>query len=104
MNNKFIMYCSCVNTIVTSFLCNKHLHNQGRGGGGGGASVDDAIAICHRLGKGALMAKVDLKDAFRLCPVCPEDWHLLGIYWKREYYIDKCLPFGLRWDNVKIVN
>ncbi len=31
MNNKFIMYCSCVNTIVTSFLCNKHLHNQGGG-------------------------------------------------------------------------
>ncbi len=29
MNNKFIMYCSCVNTIVTSFLYNKHLYNLG---------------------------------------------------------------------------
>ncbi len=25
MNNTFIMYCSYLNTIVTSFLCNKHL-------------------------------------------------------------------------------
>ncbi len=24
MNNTFIMYCSCVNTIVTRFLCNEH--------------------------------------------------------------------------------
>ena len=42
------------------------------------------------------MAKVDLKNAFRLCPVRREDWHLLGIHWRNSYYIDKCLPFGLR--------
>ncbi len=29
MNNTFIMYCSCVNTIVTRFLCNEHLYNLG---------------------------------------------------------------------------
>ena len=56
-------------------------------------SVDDAIRICQTLGKGALMAKV---DAFRLCPVCQEDWHLLGICWRNQFFIDKCLPFGLR--------
>ena len=44
-------------------------------------TIDDAISICHSLGKGALMAKVDLKNAFRLCPVRQEDWHLLGIHW-----------------------
>ena len=60
------------------------------------ATIDNAIAICYKLGKGALMAKVDLKNAFRLCPVRPEDWHLLGIYWRNNFYIDKCLPFGLR--------
>ena len=42
------------------------------------------------------MAKVDLKNAFRLCPVRPADWHLLGIHWRERYYVDKCLPFGLR--------
>ena len=48
------------------------------------------------MGRGALLAKVDLKNAFRLCPVRPDDWHLLGIHWRGKYYIDKCLPFGLR--------
>ena len=32
--------------------------------------------LCHEVGPGALLAKVDLKNAFRLCPVRPEDWHL----------------------------
>ena len=42
------------------------------------------------------MAKVDLKNAFRLCPVRPVDWHLLGIHWRDRFYVDKCLPFILR--------
>ena len=25
-----------------------------------------------------------------------EDWHLLGIHWHDKYFVDKCLPFGLR--------
>ena len=59
-------------------------------------TVDDAFAIVNSLGKGALMAKIDLKNAFRIIPVRPEDWNLLGICWRNEYYIDTCLPFGLR--------
>ena len=42
------------------------------------------------------MAKTDLKSAFRLMPIHPEDWNLLGIYWQSQYYIDLYLPFGLR--------
>ena len=42
------------------------------------------------------MAKTDLKSAFRLIPVHPDDWNLLGIYWKSQYYVDLYLPFGLR--------
>lgn len=59
-------------------------------------TIDDAIAIVTKLGPGTLMGKIDLKNAFRLCPVSKEDWPLLGIYWRGNYYIDKCLPFGLR--------
>jgi len=59
-------------------------------------SVDDAFAIVSALGKGSLMAKIDLQNAFRLIPVRPEDWNLLGIHWKNQFYIDTCLPFGLR--------
>ena len=58
--------------------------------------VDDAIHILQSLGKGAFMAKTDLKSAFRLIPIHPEDWNLLGILWKSQYYVDMYLPFGLR--------
>ena len=59
-------------------------------------SVDNAYAILNLLGTGALMSKIDLKNAFRLIPVHPNDWNLLGICWRHKFYIDTCLPFGLR--------
>ena len=58
-------------------------------------SVDDTFAIVTALGKDSLMAKIDLQNAFRLIPVRPEDWNLLGIHWRNQFYIDTCLPFGL---------
>ena len=58
--------------------------------------VDDAIHILQSLGRGAFMAKTDLKSAFRLIPIHPDDWHLLGIHWQSQYYVDMYLPFGLR--------
>ena len=42
--------------------------------------VDDAIRILLSLGLGSYMAKTDLKSAFLLIPIQPDDWHLLGIY------------------------
>jgi len=42
------------------------------------------------------MAKIDLKNAFCLISVRPQDWNLLGIKCRDKYYIDTCLPFGLR--------
>lgn len=42
----------------------------------------------------ALLAKVDIRNAFRLLPIYPGDFELLGIYINGAYYIDKCLPFG----------
>lgn len=58
--------------------------------------VDDAISIIQSLGQGAFMAKTDLKSAFRLIPIHPDDWNLLGIYWQSQFYVDMYLPFGLR--------
>ena len=58
--------------------------------------VDDAISILQSLGPGSYMAKTDLKSAFRLIPIHPDDWNLLGVYWKAHYYVDLYLPFGLR--------
>ena len=42
------------------------------------------------------MAKTDIESAFRLFPVHPDDWELLGMFWNGFYYFDKVLPFGLR--------
>ena len=56
------------------------------------STIDDAIKICHEVGKGALLAKVDFKNAFRLCPVRPDDWR---IHWWGKFNVDKCLPLGL---------
>ena len=53
--------------------------------------LDDAISI-KSLGPGSFMAKTDLKSAFRLIPVYPGNWHLSGIYWQNQYYVDLYLP------------
>ena len=55
--------------------------------------VDDAISILKSLGPGS---QTDLKSSFRIMPIHPDDWNLLGIYWQSRYYVDLYLPFGLR--------
>jgi hypothetical protein len=55
---------------------------------------DEAVLMVQRLGKGALLAKADIKSAFRLIPVAIEDFHLLGFKFDGLYYFDKALPFG----------
>ena len=60
------------------------------------ASFDEALILVACYGQNALMAKLDIKHAFRLCPVRLEDRELLGIHWQGKFYIDLRLPFGLR--------
>ena len=60
------------------------------------SSVDNAVALVSQYGQDALMAKIDLKAAFRLIPVQAADWVHLGICWRGQFYVDTCLPFGLR--------
>lgn len=59
-------------------------------------SVERVAKAVFECGVGALMAKVDVKSAYRLIPVHPEDRHLLGMVWQGQLYIDAMLPFGLR--------
>ncbi|XP_055357392.1 uncharacterized protein LOC129602410 [Paramacrobiotus metropolitanus] len=59
-------------------------------------TVDDAVRMLITLGVGAFMAKFDLQHAFRLVPVRPADWHLLGYMCNGYYYFDIVLPFGSR--------
>ena len=58
--------------------------------------VDTAIWHILNTGTGTLLAKIDIKHAFRLLPVHPADRHLLAISWKGDLFIVTCFPFGLR--------
>ena len=59
-------------------------------------SVDDAVGLVLALGRGTQLGKIDLKSAYRILPIHPEDRQFLGISWEGRAYIDRCLPFGLR--------
>ena len=58
------------------------------------ANFDEAVNIVIRAGKGAHMVKADIESAFRLLPVHPSDFNLLGIKFRGKYYVDKALPMG----------
>lgn len=60
------------------------------------ARVDDAIDFIMKEGPGTLLAKIDIRDAYRLVPIHIENRRLLGMEWKGHFYIDLALPFGLR--------
>lgn len=57
-------------------------------------SLDNVLDMVAELGKSALIAKVDISQAFRLLIINPADFDLLGIWFDNKFYIDKCLPFG----------
>ncbi|MES9884631.1 MAG: reverse transcriptase domain-containing protein, partial [Sedimenticola sp.] len=56
--------------------------------------VDDAIAAIKSVGPGSFMAKTDIESAFRIVPVHPDDYPLLGFSWQGMYFYDKALPMG----------
>ena len=58
--------------------------------------VDQVATQAALLGKGALIAKMDIEEAYRLVPIHADDKHLLGIHWEDKLYVDSSLPFGLR--------
>ena len=59
-------------------------------------NVDDAADGIRHLGTGTLLAKIDIKSAYRNVPIHPDDRWLMGMYWDGALYIDTALPFGLR--------
>ena len=59
-------------------------------------SIDEAARRVVKLGSGALLAKLDLRNAYRVVPVHPDDQPLLGMRWGGSLFLDAALPFGLR--------
>jgi hypothetical protein len=58
------------------------------------ASFDQAVGLVQEVGHMAYLAKCDIKSAFRLLPIYPGDFDLLGFKFDGKYFIDKCLPMG----------
>ena len=58
------------------------------------ATIDEAIQLIKRAGPGCFLAKTDVKNAFRIIPIHPDDYGLLGMQWRGLYYYDRCMPMA----------
>ena len=50
----------------------------------------------RKLGKGCLLFKVDLSQAYRQLRSDPFDWPFLGVQWDSRVFVETAVPFGLR--------
>ena len=76
---------SSVNDAINSQLCSLSY-----------ITVEEVATRAILMGRGSLLAKIDIKSAYGLVPVSPMDRKWLGICWQDQVYIDAMLPFGLR--------
>jgi Reverse transcriptase (RNA-dependent DNA polymerase) len=60
------------------------------------SSLTEIYAIVVQAGRGCMIIKKDIRDAFRNIPISPRWWWLLGFFWDGQYFTETCLPFGLR--------
>ena len=61
------------------------------------ASLDElATLIFAHGGAGTRLFKADVKAAFKLIPVRPDQHHALGFYWAQGFWYQTALPFGCR--------
>ena len=58
------------------------------------ATISDAIRHIKAAGRGCFLAKTDVKNAFRIIPIRPLDYGLLGMRWRNLYYYDRYMPMG----------
>jgi hypothetical protein len=60
------------------------------------SSLSNALDLIASVGQSAWLAKLDIKDAFRLLPIAPSDCHLVSFQFEGSIYVEKNLPFGLK--------
>ena len=58
------------------------------------ATVEDAIQRIKSVDSTCFLAKTDIKNAFRIISIRPQDYNLLGMCWRGLYYYDRCMPMG----------
>ena len=57
-------------------------------------TIDKVIQLISQFGQGSLISEADIESAFRILPVSPTNYHILGIKWEDLYYFDHQLPMG----------
>ena len=58
--------------------------------------VDDITVGIILVGRGSLMARFDVQNAYHIVPVHKEDRRLLGMKLRGAFYVDMFPPFGVR--------
>ena len=58
-------------------------------------TIDTITSKLVKLGRGALIYKIDISRAFRHVKIDPADYKYLGLHFQ-DYFLDSCLPFGFR--------
>ena len=57
-------------------------------------SIQDAIQTITTIEGKIFLAKTDIAHAFRIVPVHPSEYPILGMEWNGVFYYDKCMPMG----------
>lgn len=70
----------CVNDFIDPTACSVQY-----------SSIDQAVEMTALAGRGAFIAKTDMNSAFRLLPVSPADFDLLGFRFLGKYYVVFCV-------------
>ena len=76
------------NVSINDNICRQHTHVAY-------SSMEDAAHLMQHLGINALLAKIDVKEAYRIISIHPDDCPFLGLNWNGQMYIDCQLPFSL---------
>ena len=60
------------------------------------STVSHAIKLIHLAGRGAMLSKADITNAFKVLPLHPDFWPFFGVSWKGSYYFAVRLTFGCK--------
>lgn len=58
-------------------------------------TIDWVINLVQQYGPYfCLIAKIDIEDAFRIIPINPSDYHLMGFSWEEKKLLWQMLAYG----------
>lgn len=77
--------CNSINSLIDKDMCSLTY-----------VKIDDAIRHIKNKGRGAILCKTDICNAFKLLPIRPDQMPFFMIKWRDSYYVSTRLAFGCR--------